>query len=132
MYRAIFSGIEPANLAKKLISEAGKGISMSEKRRSAQNYILYLRELYFGDTIPTKESATADGSILNIKILPYEKVEAVYEEYHMYCDIHNIPNQERARLTCFKEAFRDLKKANMVRLLGCKGSFPTCDICNKV
>ena len=114
------------------MNQASKGISDSNKRRNATRYIYMLRDIYFGETMPTKESALKDGTILNVKILPYESIKTLWNEYIAHCEIHKISEHERAELTCFTAAFKKLERANMVRLLHCKGSFPTCDICNKV
>ena len=52
----------------------------------------------------------------------------VSKEYVFDCEIKGTAAKDRAHKTCFSNALRLEKKR--VRLLGCKGSFPTCDICN--
>ena len=105
---------------------------MTSKRQNASDYIKDLINIYFGETMPTKESANTQGEIKNIKILPYETVKALFLEYLFYCDIHRISEGERAGFSCFKAAYRAHWIKGDVRLLGSKGSFPTCEICNKV
>ena len=133
MYKALFKG-EDSNLAfKSSISSSGKGINKSSKRMHAESYLRTLVSIYFGETFATKEGANEDGTAKDIKILPYESVQQVFDEYELHCDIHRTHPNERAGFTCFKLAYKSMnecKDGTQIRLLGCKGSFPTCDVCN--
>lgn len=105
-----------------------KGIQKSQKHMDAKGFINGLLLDYFGETIPTKEGATEDGEVKEVKILPYETVDQLYEEYTFEHDIQSRPQNTLAKISLFRKVLSSLSK--YVKLLRCKGSFPTCDICN--
>jgi hypothetical protein len=74
------------------------------------------------------EGATADGEEREIKILPYESIRQLHDEYLFDHDIQGKTEDTKAGYKTFREQFQ-LRREH-VRLLRCKGSFPTCDICN--
>jgi hypothetical protein len=114
-------------LAKEII-ESSKGIKKTTKRMDAEGFIKGLMMIYFGETLATMEGATADGDIKDIKILPYESLSQLYEEYNFDHEIREKPESCKASYKVFRTSFNVLK--DRVRLLRCKGSFPTCDVCN--
>jgi hypothetical protein len=54
-------------------------------------------------------------------------LQSFYEDYTRYCDENNGLHKIRAGETTFRSAFDDQDK---VKLLGSKGAFHTCEICN--
>ena len=133
LYKAQFLGKLTPALLRQTISQNSKGFRESEKKQHSRSYIEYLASIYFGDTFATKEGAQDDGSMRDIRILPYENAEQLFGEYEAYCDITNARQRERAKKSCFRKVLKDLmwkKQGVQIRLLGCKGSFKTCDVCN--
>lgn len=59
--------------------------------------------------------------------MPYEDVRQFYHEYCLHCEAANTDRTERAQEQTFRRAFVDQPD---VRLIGCKGSFHTCELCN--
>ena len=45
---------------------------------NAKAYILYLKELFFGEVFADRIGANNDGTTKEVKILPYESVKQVY------------------------------------------------------
>jgi hypothetical protein len=105
-----------------------KGIRKSGKWMDAKSFINGLVMDYFGETLPTKEGATLDGEVKEIKILPYETVEQLHEEYAFEHEIQRRPQKTFAKISLFRKVLDSTSK--YVKLLRCKGSFPTCDVCN--
>ena len=52
---------------------------------NAEAFLDNLLEIFFGETIATKEGANADGSIKQIKVLPYETPQQLYEVNALIC-----------------------------------------------
>jgi len=67
---------------------------------------------------------------VDVKILPYDDVSQFYEEYVVDCDASHVPKHERAGKTTFSAAYTKLHETGKYRILGGKGSFKTCEICN--
>jgi hypothetical protein len=63
----------------------------------------------------------------NDKILPYDDSVQLYEEYCLHCRTSDDPIM--ASKTTFTDAFRAMRPLGY-KLLGGKGSFKTCEICN--
>lgn len=104
------------------------------------------------DSIPTKEGSL-DGKMKNIYVLPYDTSNCLYEHFEMWFNdqtnidavfnnLKKVPSK-----TTFLEVLRDaldngilLRQEDFegsgsrryLKMLGCKGSFPTCEICNKI
>lgn len=93
-------------------------------------------DIYNSDASATKESANDDGTIRNLRYLPFENVMAAYREYRLEKDLSPESFDSIAGETLFRKVMRLFQagmpgeKEIVVRLLGSKGSFPTCDICN--
>ena len=51
---------------------------------NAEAFLNSLVEQYFGETIASKEGANEDGTIKNVKILPYETPLQLYEVIVIY------------------------------------------------
>ena len=64
----------------------------------------------------------------DVHVLPYETVPSFYEEYIEHCNQTDVMMRERASIKTFFRVFSKLK--DTVRLLKCKGSFNTCEVCN--
>jgi hypothetical protein len=62
----------------------------------------------------------------DVAILPFETVGDFYQEYVCHCS--NRPPNTIASERTFGRAFSSMRL--QVRLLRCKGSFPTCEVCN--
>jgi hypothetical protein len=78
---------------------------------------------YLGDKF-SDYSITAGQE--KVKILPYETIAQVYKAYTEW---EGVEEEERVcSISYFKETLRE--EAKMYRLMRCRGSFPTCDICN--
>ena len=76
------------------------------------------------DTIVTKEGA--DGRV----VLPFETITSLHQEYLDYCLVQGESRRHIATsLGCFSAAFNSF--GEKLKLLGSKGNFPTCEICNK-
>jgi hypothetical protein len=60
-----------------------------------------------------------------LKIVPFSDVYQMWKEYKSFFN-RSLTN-ELAQETTFREAF---KECDNIRLLGCKGGFQTCEICN--
>ncbi|KAJ1401667.1 hypothetical protein B484DRAFT_437765, partial [Ochromonadaceae sp. CCMP2298] len=101
----------------------GKGMKRgpdkrSFKRNHCDSYIEYVARLY-ADTFLT------DGNIL---CLPYETPAMLFREYVNFCECADINPAYRAQVELFRQVL--LSKADRIRMIGCKGSFQTCDTCN--
>lgn len=90
----------------------------TKKSSHAKSYIQWLA-LIFADTSPTDSK---------VKILPYENVQQMHEEYIAFCRSQGIHVSLHCSYETFRVAFNSLHEE--VRLRRAKGSFPTCDICN--
>jgi hypothetical protein len=72
-----------------------------------------------GDACPTDK---------NIKFLPYAGPKEFYSEYVAYCKLENLLDSEYAKRETFRKGLHELR--HEFRLMGAKGSFPTCEMCN--
>ena len=66
----------------------------------------------------------------HIRILPFETVSQLFEEYSAHCNLNCTPDCEKAGKETFRKAWRDCYKRDGVKFTRGKGTFPTCDICN--
>jgi hypothetical protein len=85
-----------------------------------------------GKAAPTSGcETTPDGAAnVGVMIVPHEHVSQLFEEYVCYRKSQQYDPNSIAEYDTFNQAYIELEKAGEIRLLGCKGSFPTCDICN--
>jgi len=92
----------------------------SSKFRHAIIFIKYMSHI-FSDAIPT------DG---DVRAIPFSNVTELQKQYEQYAQSCSPPTPlvSLAKLDTFRKAFKSLK--GTIRLLGCKGNFQTCDICN--
>ena len=91
-------------------------------------YIKWIAGTYGSDACGIGETVP-DGAVkeANVRVLPYDSVSQIFHEYQA----HSIVNEDEKRLIACRETFRKAFAAQTeVRLLGAKGSFQTCDICN--
>lgn len=87
----------------------------------ALSYIRYITDK-MADTTPY---GLPNGQ--KVKIVPYEDVRQFFAEYKAHCMSLNVDRTERAEEQTFRKAMLSLPN---VRLIGCKGSFHTCELCN--
>ena len=71
------------------------------------------------------DSCPTDGKKL---ILPYSTLKEFYLEYVAFCTGENLSVNTYAMRETFRLAWKSLE--TNYKLIGAKGSFPTCDICN--
>jgi hypothetical protein len=95
-----------------------KDDARSTKTMHAIAYIKYIGEA-FSDTCPTNDQ---------IRCIPYESVQQLFNEYKDYCDVDEVNPEKKANYETFRKCMKELD--GQFRLIGCKGSFHTCDICN--
>jgi hypothetical protein len=95
-----------------------KNDARSAKTMHAIAYIKYIGEA-FSDTCPTNDQ---------IRCIPYESIQQLFDEYKDFCVVENVRPDKRASLETFRKCMKELD--GQFRLIGCKGSFHTCDICN--
>ena len=67
---------------------------------------------------------------IGVMIVPHESIQQLHDEYVCYRNAQNVDPGSIAQITTFTEAYSRMEDDGHIRLLGCKGSFPTCDICN--
>ena len=60
--------------------------------------------------------------------LPYDNGPEFFSEYLAHCASSQMMPNTYAKRETFRKVFKSMK--NEFRLIGGKGSFPTCDICN--
>ncbi len=113
-------GITTSSIA--AVDQSDRTDTFTRKRGHAIAYINLMASI-FGDTTPT-----ADFAINNdVKVLPYDSINSLFAEYRD-CYKETMLESNLAGATTFTDAFNSLK--TKVKLLGCKGSFCTCEICN--
>ena len=97
-------------------------------RGQAKAYILEVAE-YFADAIPSLQS---ENTSTHIRVVPYKSVSDMFTEFEFHCDAANPPilENDRASYSTFLRAWNELHEEELVRLLGGKGGFQTCSICN--
>ena len=76
------------------------------------------------------ETSPDAAAKLGVMIVPHESVSQLHDEYICYRKSQNYDPSSIAELKTFSKAYGEMETAGHIRLLGCKGSFPTCDICN--
>ena len=99
------------------------------KTDHALAYIRYISATYGRDEEPGIGETVPDASVKtdNVRVLPYDNISHLHIEY----EIHSKVNKEESRFIAKRETFRlAFNSLKNVRLLGAKGSFQTCDICN--
>jgi hypothetical protein len=105
--------------------ESKKPVSEKRSRKKidhAEKFILWYAKTY------GSESPNADEE--DLKIIPFEDLSQLANEYQMNCKYENLHPQEFAKKETFRKAWIELHKQKKVRLMRGKGTFPTCDICN--
>jgi hypothetical protein len=121
-----------------LLVEISKGKTLGKdevKKRHATAYIRWIAGSFgmdddfevkggIGETIPDKSVKDKD-----VRVLPYDTIAQIFAEYQA----HSKVCKDEPRMIAKKETFRKaFLKQTKIRLLGAKGSFQTCDICNVV
>lgn len=91
------------------------------KFSNALGYIRYITDK-IAETTPY---GLSDGP--QVKIVPYEDVRQFFSEYTTHCTSVNVDRTERALEATFRKALLSMPH---IRLIGCKGSFHTCELCN--
>ena len=94
------------------------------KREHAIGWISNLCNAMNADTIVTME-----GSDKKL-VIPFDNLKSLHMEYLGSVEMHGeMTSKVATSYGTFKKAFDSFDQK--AKLLGCKGSFPTCDICNK-
>ena len=57
-------------------------------------------------------------------------IEHYLQEYLHHCSITKENPNNIAGRTCFGKAFEELENKKEIKLTACKGSMPTCNVCN--
>ena len=103
------------------------------------------------DAIPTKEGCL-DEKIKNVFVMPYDTKSSLYEQFKFFFeDMHvdqSFPDLEKCPSSSLfyevladalefgiplnQEDFEGSGLTRYIKMLGCRGSFPTCEICNKI
>ena len=106
--------------------DAGEWFSAKEGR--AQAYIIEVAT-YFSDSIPALHS---EKTGVNIRVVPYRSIKDMHTEYVFQCESSTpvVTKEMRASYATFVRAWNKLHSAELVRLMGGKGSFQTCAICS--
>ena len=81
----------------------------SSKFQHATNYILYIAQI-FADTCPTNK---------DIRAVPYESVNQLFEEYCNHCESTKVNINCQAKRGTFFKAFNEL--GSQIKLVGAKG-----------
>ena len=97
------------------------------KADSVRSFITYLMEFY--------SSMSPNEGEEHIRILPFETVSQLYEEYKAHCQATSYgkntgENCYFASKETFRKQWKEFYKTGQVKLSRGKGTFPTCDICN--
>ena len=95
----------------------GHGRRKSRKFINAEVFLRLMMQIY-GDTMPTSEGTNSAGD-KERKILPYESLKSLYQEYLWQSAIEKTHPDEIAKKTLFAKVYQSLK--DEIRLLGCKG-----------
>ena len=109
-----------------LTLDAGEWFSTKEGK--AQAYIIEVAT-FFADSLPAVSSET---SSVDTKIVHYKSIKNMYTEYEYQCEWSSpvVTADMRASYATFVRAWKKLHKEDLVRLMGGKGGFQTCAICN--
>jgi hypothetical protein len=122
-----FVSLNVANTSKEFAKSA-KGVKKTTKTISTKAFLDDQMDQFHGEIIASLDGANSDGTSKGMHVLPYEILAQFYEEYLLQCEVNGTPEDEIAHYTCFRDVFRSYRKR--IKLLRCKGSFPTCDVCN--
>jgi hypothetical protein len=131
-WRRLIKGYREGKSEHELLSkdklELDAGESFTEKEGHASAYILEVAE-YFSESLPAVPS---ENSNVYIKVVPYKSVKDVFSEYQYQCDVAlpRVLESNRASYSTFLRAWNKLHDSELVKLLGGKGAFQTCAICN--
>jgi hypothetical protein len=93
-----------------------------------KSFISFIAE-FFADTLPAAKSQ--EGHV-NIRVLPYKSIRDLYREFEYQCITADTPltKGEYGSYSSFRQSFHAMYGAKLVQLLGGKGGFQTCAICN--
>jgi hypothetical protein len=94
------------------------------KADNARSFITYLMQFY--------ASMSPNEGEEHIRILPFEKVSQLYEEYRAHYKATSLAGDEyyMASKETFRKQWSEFYRTGQVKLSRGKGTFPTCDICN--
>jgi hypothetical protein len=100
----------------------------NQKRRN--NAKIFIRDIieYFADTLP---AVTSDDGNTGCRQVPYRTCKDFYAEYEFHCFAFNVQDVKASYAT-FLRGFNEIYDEGLVKLLGGKGGFNTCSICNNV
>lgn len=133
-YRRLISGHLSGKSTLELLAEAKVNLDRSERftvmKGIQKGFVEYIAT-FFGDTLPAAKSKEGAGHV-NIRVVPYRTVRDLYEEYVFQCLTGDPPIDkiEYGSYNTFNDNFAEMVNDKSVQLLGGKGSFQTCAICN--
>jgi hypothetical protein len=131
-FKAIFQKKDPTQVMKEeIITSRGKSVPFQDAES-------WLREAVAeSDCIVTKEGANDDGTSKNCKVLCHCTISGARDTYWFERELQGAPESRVAKKSCFQKAFRYLENGGSgpgditIKLLGNRGTFPTCSICNE-
>jgi hypothetical protein len=130
-WRRLIKGYKSGLTSVNLLSE--KDIKLdSEERASnlamhATTFILHVSS-YYADTLP---AVLSEKSSTRIRQVPYRTVADLWYEYLFHCAAFKMPMASQASYSTFLRAWNKLHEDEIVKLLGGKGGFQTCSVCNQ-
>ena len=125
---------------------------MSDQRMVCLAFLMRESEPDNCDCIPTKEGSL-DGAIRNVVVLPYDTINSFYDTFKVHMqslEIDKVYLSLKGHIpsrTLFREVLKKVLEEGLkistedfpgsgliryIKMMGSKGSFPTCEICNKI
>lgn len=127
--RLLKERMKGTNEAEALASEKVK-LDKNEKFTQQRGFHkAYIHEYceYYADTIPTVKSKYADVFTYSV---PFKTVSDFYVDFLCACKASNAPCDLTGSSATFRRAFKEMAEDGLVQLLGGKGGFQTCSVCN--
>ena len=106
-------------------TKCNKDPSERTKKVKQDHAIAFIRNfaLLYGSTSPYPGEE-------NLKVLPFENIKQLYDEYYALCKTDAVRNVLQAGREWFRQAWKKLYALKEVKFTRGKNTFPTCDICN--
>ena len=104
--------------------------SLGDNQKKRNHAKIFIRDIieYFADTLP---AVTSDEGNTGCRQVPYRTCKDFYAEYEFHCFAYNVQDVKASYAT-FLRGFNEIYDEGLVKLLGGKGGFNTCSICNNV
>jgi len=99
--------------------------------RGLQKAFLNMLATYFADSVPVAKYEKGNVCV-DVRQLPYRHLTDVYNElqYHCMTATPPVPKSVYGSYSLFKLVYKEMHDAKLIQLLGGKGGFQTCSICN--